>query len=289
MNKLPTKPSKSTLSGLTLLGIFNLGVSLVIAFTLIFGALYGYQISRPVSVAVDTPAPEVVETSTPTRTDTPVPIQQATATSTPEELEALITPGEPMVVKYETGQNYIRLPDGSEIILGLNSEIELNKVFGLTRGASEHEVLLLRGTILVISRLPEGRWFTVINPDGYIARVTGSVMVVGYDAETGQFITDCVEGDCELGPDAQTLFQLAADDQGWLDENGNFQGPFEVDMEELRTTYGEAIPTEPPDTETPEPDTETPEPDTETPDAEAAATAACEEHLSQFPLTPCGP
>ena len=156
------------------------------------------------------------------------------------------------------------------------------QVAGLTNGATEHILKLHYGEVLVNSNLPAGKWFTVYSPDGYIARVTGSIMVVGYDAATGRFLTSCVDGDCELGPDVQNLLQLAAQDQGWLDENGNFLGPFDVDLEVLQATYGTIIPTE-------AVETSTPVGFTSTPDLAATGTAVCQEFHSNFPLTPTCP
>ena len=305
MNRAPKKSSESTRNTLIFLSSFNLFISLMIILLLLFGAWLGYRVVQPISAAVDTQIPNVENTSTPTRIDTPTPPDFIIVTNTPEEVEISIIPGEPMVIRYAANQNYIRLPDGSEIILGLNSEIELNKISGLSRGEIEHEILLLRGTILVISQLPEGKWFTVVNPEGYIARVTGSVMEVGYDAETGQFTTKCVHGDCELENDAQTLFQLAAKQEGWFDKDGSFLGPFEVDMDELRATYGDLIPPDDPPTETP---TNTPTGTstatatgtstatgtttttaTGTPDLKGSATAACATFHKNFPLTPTCP
>jgi len=270
MNRTPTKPSKSTLNLLAFLGVFNLVFSIVIIFILIFGASLGYRVTQPIAVSVDTPAPEVVETSTPTWTDTPVPAQSATETVSPVEVEALFTPGEPIVIKYETGKSIIRLPDNSEIILGLDTEIELLEVYGLMSGATKHEVLLLRGVIYVKSQLPDGIWFTVLNPNGHKVRVTGSIMIVDYDADAGLFKTDCIEGDCVfLSPADQEILHLAAHEHGWIDENGYFDGPIEVDIEELRIVYGEE---------------KIPEKE---PDLDATATQACSDYQSEFGLTPC--
>lgn len=314
MKSMPRKSSKSTRNTLIFLSSINLFISLLIILSLIFGAWVGFRFTPPVSVAVDTPCPIVDNTSTPIRVNTPTPPQIATATNTPDEFETSFIHGEPMVIRYQIDQNYIRLPDGSEIILGPNSEIELNRIYGLT-GGIEHEILLLRGTILVISQLPEGKWFSVVNPDGHIARVTGSVMEVGYNAETGEFTTKCVNGDCELENDAQALFQIAAKQEGWFDKDGNFLGPFEVDMDELRKTYGDLIPPDGPPTETP---TNTPTgtatstttgtstststgtttttatglsttTPTGTPDIRGSATAACATFHKNFPLTPSCP
>jgi len=278
MHKTPAKPSKSHLNLITFLGVFNLGVSLVIIFILIFGASLGYRVTvpvtmqetQPIEVSDDTPVSVVEETATPTRTDTPVPVQEATETEAPIEVETLFTPGEPIVIKYETGKSVIRLPDNSEIILGLDTEIELLEIYDLTPQATKHEILLLRGIIYVESKLPDGIWFTVLNPKGQKVRVTGSIMIVDYDADAGLFKTDCVEGDCVfLSPEDQEILHLAAHEHGWLDENGFFDGPIAVNIEELRRVYGEE---------------KIPEKE---PDLDATATQACNDFQSEFPGTPC--
>jgi len=212
---------------------------------------------------------------TPTKTNTPTPDIYALATEVEEckdseDLEKCHS--EPIYVFFdvgdEDGKRIIRLPDGSEIILDPDAEIALTKIFGHTAGASYHEIILLSGKILVKSYLPEGEWFRILSPDGFIAQVTGSIIIVDYDPVNRKFIAKCVEGDCELGPDENKLIELAAKTEGWLDENGEFDGPIEIDMDEIREKYGEKILEE-------------------TPDHEATATAACGEFQRKFPGTPC--
>lgn len=227
---------------------------------LILTAIIMVGCSPNTPVAVDTPTAPPTGGAPVVSAETSGPPAVSAETSGPPTVS-----GAPLVIRTDAGSSYVRLPDGSEIFIEPNTEIELNQVSGLTNGASEHVVQLRYGEILVISQLPAGKWFTVISPDGYIARVTGSIIVVGYDEATGQFLTSCVEGDCELGPDAQSLLQLAAQDQGWLDENGNFLGPFDVDLDELRATYGIVISTQ------------------------LDAIEACNEFHSNFPLTPTCP
>jgi len=221
--------------------------------------------------AEETDAPSLTKTSTPT------PDVQAIATEVEEckDSEDLDNcQSEPIYFLFEEEDDneerrrIIRLPDGSEIVLDPDAEVVLTKIFGHTAGASYHEIILLKGRIFVESKLPEGEWFRVLNPDGFIAQVTGSKIVVDYDPVNRKFVAQCVEGDCELGPDDQALIELAAKEEGWLDENGEFDGPMEVDLDELREIYVDRIPEE-------------------TPDREAEATAACEEFERQNPATPC--
>jgi len=197
----------------------------------------------------------------------------------------------PIFIRNDVGVAFIRLPDGSEIYLSEYTDIELITVAGLTMGATEDEIVIHRGQIAVNSHLPAGKWFTIKNPNGFIARVTGSTIVVTYSPETGQFNAACVEGDCQMGPEIQQLLQVAADAEGWLDQDGNFNGPFEVNLEELEATYGSwIVPTEeatPTYTSSPQMASETPLPYTQTPNAAATATSACATFRAQFPGTPC--
>jgi hypothetical protein len=179
----------------------------------------------------------------------------------------------------------IRLPDGSEISLEPDSYLEIIKVSDVSSGDSGHEVLLHRGTIEVNSQLPEGSWFTVFDRNYYFARVTGSVMVIYYDPVTGKFMMSCVEGLCEFGQDGQTALALGTNQQGCIDADGHFIGPFDnVDFDELSElcVFEEPQETEPPEAT----DTGTPTP-SQTPDSEGTATAACIDFESQFPGTPC--
>ena len=208
---------------------------------------------------------------------------------TPASSENPLPIGGPIFIRNDVGISYIRLSDGSEIFLSEYTDIQLTTVAGLTIGASEHEIVIQRGQIAINSHLPVGKWFTIKSPNGFIARVTGSIIVVSYSPDDGRFIADCIQGDCELGVDIQQLLQLAALDQGWLDQNGNFNGPFEVNVEDLINRYGTWIGTAPTltPTFTPEKFTETPTPYTQTPDVAATATSACATFQAQFPGTPC--
>jgi hypothetical protein len=177
----------------------------------------------------------------------------------------------------------VRLPDGSEISLEADSYLEIVKVSGLSSDDSGHEVLLHRGKIEIDSQLPEGTWFTVYNRNYHFARVTGSVMVLFYDPETGNFMMSCVEGVCEFGINGQTSLTLEPNQQGCIDEEGHFIGPFDDvgfdDLGEL-CVFDDTQETEAPaDTDTPTPST--------TQDSDGTATAACKDFESQFPGTPC--
>jgi hypothetical protein len=177
----------------------------------------------------------------------------------------------------------IRLPDGSEISLEPDTYLEIIKVSDLSSGDSGHEVLLHRGKIEINSQLPEGTWFTVYNRSYYYARVTGSIMVIFYDPASGKFIMSCVEGSCESGLSGKTSLTFGTNQQGCIDEEGHFIGPFDnIGFDELSKL---CVFTGPQETQPPEA-TDTPTP-SKTPDSEGTATAACIDFESQFPGTPC--
>ena len=93
----------------------------------------------------------------------------------------------------------------------------------------------------------------------------------------------CVEGACESGQDGEASLTLGLNQQGCIDEEGHYIGPFDdVGFDELGElcVYDPSQETEPPE------DTDTPTP-SETPDSEGTATAACQDFESQFPGTPC--
>ena len=168
----------------------------------------------------------------------------------------------------------IRFPDGSELYLEPETEIEILTISDPSMETSGIEILLRRGRIVIVSKLPLDTWFTIVNPGGEKARLNGSIMYVSYDIEIGDFDVVCVDGNCEFESAAQAIFQLSSEFEGWLDENGNFQGPFEIDINNLREGCGEdyisvvILPTP-------------------TPDIGATATAFCGDFEEENPGTPC--
>ena len=165
---------------------------------------------------------------------------KAAAKSTPEPVKDLSSsnPKEDQNTTFgplcKTGQSYVRLPDGTEIFLAAETEFEISSLSDLSTGSSGHELLLRHGQIVLLSQLPPGTWLTIVNPAGYIVRLDGSTMLVGFDNNSGRFSAVCLNGICELGSDPEDLFQLALDSRAWLDENGTLRGPFEIDINELR-------------------------------------------------------
>ena len=202
----------------------------------------------------------------------------------------------------------VYLPDGSEVFIRLSSEIAFNSVSGINPDLDQDVISLHSGEVLVKSRLPQGIWFTVLSPHGYIARVTGSIMLVTFDPTTDSFTVICILGHCQIGPDENRLTDMGPGDKGWLDLAGNFQGPVAADIGSVGAIYGddnlneEPVPTatitetltETP-TETPTElftATSSPTPTisrtpTKTPNLRATATAACIIFHTKYPSTPC--
>ena len=131
------------------------------------------------------------------------------------------------------------------------------------------------------------------------ARVTGSIMVVGYDPVTGFYTVNCIIGRCQIGPDENRISELRGGEKGWIDLAGNFLGPTAYDIDRIRAVYGDdnlnddtgngEFPDTPTITltETPTPTSEFSITPTETPNWVATATAACIIFHSKYPSTPC--
>jgi hypothetical protein len=177
----------------------------------------------------------------------------------------------------------LNLPDGSQIVLKSFSEIK----------TGSGDTLIKSGEILVVSLLPSGSWFTVVNPRGFVGHVTadpskpGAIMLVTYNDVTGKFTVVCIQGICEFGPDADHLAGVPYSGEGSLDLTGKQEGPAGIDLAQIIELYGKYIqdglfaPTAVVSTPTPA------EPPTSTPDIGATATAACADFHSKFALTPC--
>ena len=243
------------------------------------------------TLSLPTPPP-LAETATFITPETSTPEMDATISihlETPSPTADTLSRIEPEIIL-----SSYRLPDGSELYNHPGTEIEITKLSGFTADSTGHEITLKQGQVHIISRLPVGEWFTVVSSNGHIARVKGSIILVDFNTQVGLFTVVCIEGICELGLDFQQLLALSASDRGWFDADGNFLGPFDVNLDDLRMIYGELIPVGPPVsldlfTETPSP-TPTPSPTSTpspTPDLAASATAACEQFQVEFPGTPC--
>jgi serine/threonine protein phosphatase PrpC len=97
------------------------------------------------------------------------------------------------------GEGYLRLglADNSIISLGDNTKIELRQISN-DSGATETQIVLIRGKLLVNADIPADRDFLVFGDNGAVARVEGTVMGVFYDAGGQQFLVDCLEGHCVI-------------------------------------------------------------------------------------------
>jgi hypothetical protein len=192
------------------------------------------------------------------------------------------------------------VPSISDIFLPSGSKIVIRSLTQISLPDQPVVITLQYGEILVKSRLPDGSWFTVVNPNGYMARVTGSIMVVTYDPVTYLFTVNCIIGLCQIGPDENRLTDVRGGEKGWLDLAGNFQGPAVYDIDLLRLIYGDdnlteesgTIPTyttTPTEifTGTPTASLEATITQTPTPNWMATATAACIVFHSKHPGTPC--
>lgn len=192
-------------------------------------------------------------------------------TSTPEPVtEEVISYG--TLCKIDL--SYIRFPDGSELFLGPETEIEILTIPDLSTETPNYEVLLRRGFLVIQSQPPQDIQFTVISPGDYIAQLTGYLMYVGIEQDTTNFKAICLAGECNLGSDPDSLQNLAAGREGWLDKAGDFQGPFEIDLNALREGCGEDY-------------ISVVIPPTPVPDLDATATAFCGEFEEEYPGTPC--
>ena len=209
--------------------------------------------------------------TTPTSTSETETSESVEDTATPVPEDEQITTYGPLC---KVSLSYIRFPDGSELYLAPETEIEILSIEDLSTGISGYEILLSRGQLVILSQPPQEVQFTVISPEGYIAQLTGSIMFVGIEKDLGKFTAICVDGVCDLGSDLQSLIPLAAESEGWLDENGNFQGPFEIDINTLREGCGEDY-------------ISVVIPPTPTPDIGATATAFCGTFEEENPGTPC--
>ena len=210
-------------------------------------------------------------------TASPTPLPDTDPAPVPETPTEEIPPTEPVLV---AGTSIVQFPDGSEITLFSDAIIDIITILDLAPEVHAHAITLQKGHIIVNSQLPDGIWFSVLNPFNYVAVVTGSIIELAFDPSTGLYIMDCKEGVCKMGIDNEHLFDILEQQQGCLDQAGNFFGPFDnVAFEELADLCQNGIPAA-----TLTPVAQQP---SETPDIRASATAACNEFEGEFPGTPC--
>jgi hypothetical protein len=215
-------------------------------------------------------------------TPVPTPIAQPTSIPLPTETSQP-SKCEPVKMTGNSSVTMTRLPDNSEIYLSENTQIELTTADNCP-GVTETSIILLSGQVAIKANLPVGSWFIVTNPGGFIARINGTG-AVEFDATTGQFLLDCTNGNCTLGPSLQQFAQFGCNEGGGLSNHSTFPVPLVIDVSALQSTYGDwIVPTcvaakTPTLIGTPNP--------TGTPLMAKTATAACAAFHSKFPGTPC--
>jgi hypothetical protein len=224
---------------------------------------------------LSTPSPS------PTLSPTETQIQSPTQPSLPKlGITPPATRCDPISATSGNGQTILTLPDGSQIYLAADTEIEFTPA-GYCPELKEHNIFIKRGQVAIRSLLASGKSIVITSPDGYIALVSDTGMVT-FDVTGHIFTLACTNGGCALGPDSTKLTSLDCRQSANLDSAGNFKGPSPVDPAPL-AQYGDwllpkcSLPTA----------TSTPTPKVVTPDIAATATAYCVSFKNQFQLTPC--
>lgn len=242
---MPSTPSKTKLRAILILS-FGLLVLLVVT--------AGCTLLNPQTP----PTPTAV---IPGQSETPSP------TALPAECK-------PIRFANSDGLSLITFPDGSQVFLGNNTEIDFIPV-GYCPGIKEHRVTLLRGEIAIRSLLPDDALFMVFSPEGYKVTLDDTGLV-SYNPENSLLSVNCSNGNCTIGTEQQP-YVLSCGMLAEFDRNAVLNGPFAIDNAVL-APYGEwLLPT----CYIPTPES------TPTPDFGATATAACSAWNNEFLLTPC--
>jgi hypothetical protein len=183
-----------------------------------------------------------------------------------------------MHVQNSDGLALITFPDGSQVFLGSNTEMDFIPA-GYCPGITEHQVFLLSGEIAARSLLPEDSLFTVFSPEGFKVTLDDTGLVT-YSHENKLLTLNCSNGTCTIGTEQQP-YLLTCGQMIEFDQNAVLNGPFGINVSVL-APYGDwllpkcdFIPLDPTSTSTP------------TPDIGATATAACSAWNNEFLLTPC--
>lgn len=209
---------------------------------------------------------------TPLSTPT-IPAQTEPPTPTPLPAEC-----KPIRFANSNGLALITFPDGSQVFLGGNTEIDFIPG-GYCPANKEHRVYLLRGEIAVRSVLPEDALFTVFSPEGFKVTLDDTGLV-SYNFDKKLLTLNCSNGNCTIGT-GQQPYVLTCGMLAEFDQNAVLNGPFAINISVLQP-YGDwLLPKCDFITEDP---TSTPTP---TQDFGATATAACSAWKNVFLLTPC--
>lgn len=216
------------------------------------------------------PAP----TWTPLATITPLPTSTFTMvppsmTPTPEVINSAIT-----------------LPDGSMIIVKPQTDVKVLSQPGVPAGATEVQLQINRGEIMVIPNPDSGNWLTVISSKYYVARSQGCAMVVKFDDLADAFEMKCIGGTCEAGSDIDHLSPVPTN-MVWAFQRGNYLKLADIDFSQISEEFADHLPiclAAAMNEGIPVTGGETPTPEV---DLGATATAACADFHSRFPATPC--
>ncbi|MBA3074830.1 MAG: FecR domain-containing protein [Anaerolineae bacterium] len=198
---------------------------------------------------------------------------------------------DPFTATNDSGLAIITMPDGSQLFLGSNTEIGVLPA-GYCGGNSTHNVTLKKGQVAVHSSAPVWATIVVTSPEGHIANIGASGLVI-YDDIAHSFSLHCSNINCSMGRDVTVITPVECGVSMSLDINGNAVSLMPVDPAFL-ALFGDWLL---PQCQVPEnaglPSVETPTLEatiTVTQDTFAAtATAFCEAYQRQFVVTPCPP
>lgn len=212
----------------------------------------------------------ILSSCSPTTTIAPTNPPVPSATQVPQKCE-------PVFASNDTGLSVLRMPDGSEVYLAENTEIEFLPG-GYCTGYDRLQIVLKRGRIAILS-LPQGEEISVIDPQGHTATLIDTGLV-DLDPKTSTLLLACTGGPCALGVDSQNQTNLVCGESRSIGSDGTISEVLTIDPAML-SVFGSWL--QPKCTPTA---TGTPVP-TGTPDIAATATANCANFQGQFPLTPC--
>jgi lipopolysaccharide export system protein LptA len=213
-----------------------------------------------------------------TDTAVPIPVTGDQYTQTPS-------------IIYVTQQPEVRnaaytMKSGTQLQISPLTNVQVIKEPGSSSDLNETIMSLSEGKMVIQSSEAGNAVFTVQNPKGVSASLTGCAMAVSYDSAKDTFEMYCINGECQL----KMTSGMKIGSGKYLVVNGNdvqpavsfdaaaFKEKFHTDMpvckaQEIPVTGGESA-------------TSTPIPTVKANTA-ATATAACAAFKRKFPATPC--
>ena len=143
--------------------------------------------------------------------------------------EQLVAAGAGVKLKAVGGPSYIRLglADQSIVYLGPDSQLELFQIGG--QGGTA--LVLESGIVLVSGQGASGQVVSISAPSGALARMSGSLMGVSWDAVAAQFEVDCFGGGCEIVFPGVAGISLAAGERMVVTRAGEILGPLPIGNE----------------------------------------------------------